>query len=153
MKSAQVIPIRITKEIQNFFKNPPPGISITPKEENIREIDILLTGPIDTPFEGGIFKLEMFLPESYPMEPPKVRFITKIYHPNIDKIGRICLDILKDKWTPALQISSLLISVQALLSCPNVDDPLDPTIAKEWKDNEKKAKEIAKKWTLQFASN
>jgi len=68
---------------------------------------------------GGIFKLELFLPEEYPMAPPKVRFLTKIYHPNIDKLGRICLDILKDKWSPALQIRTVLLSIQALLSEPN----------------------------------
>ncbi len=70
---------------------------------------------------GGIFKLELFLTEEYPMAPPKVRFLTKIYHPNIDKLGRICLDILKDKWSPALQIRTVLLSIQALLSAPNPD--------------------------------
>ncbi len=70
---------------------------------------------------GGLFKLELFLTEEYPMQPPKVRFLTKIYHPNIDKLGRICLDILKDKWSAALQMRSVLLSIQALLSSPNPD--------------------------------
>lgn len=70
------------------------------------------------------------------MGPPKVRFLTKIYHPNIDRLGRICLDILKDKWSPALQIRTVLLSIQGLLSAPNPDDPLDNNVAEHWKRNE-----------------
>lgn len=73
------------------------------------------------------------------MCPPKVRFLTKIYHPNIDKLGRICLDILKTKWSPALQIRTVLLSIQALLSAPNPDDPLANDVADHWKRNEKEA--------------
>lgn len=70
------------------------------------------------------------------MAPPKVRFLTRIYHPNIDKLGRICLDILKDKWSPALQIRTVLLSIQALLSAPNPDDPLANDVADHWKTDE-----------------
>uniref|UniRef100_A0A8N4I9M1 Ubiquitin-conjugating enzyme E2 36 n=1 Tax=Elaeis guineensis var. tenera TaxID=51953 RepID=A0A8N4I9M1_ELAGV len=80
-----------------------------------------------------------------------VRFLTKIYHPNIDKLGRICLDILKDKWSPALQIRTVLLSIQALLSAPNPDDPLSDNIAKHWKANEAEAVEKAKDWTRLYA--
>ncbi|KAM1067260.1 ubiquitin-conjugating enzyme E2 36-like [Malus sylvestris] len=73
-------------------------------------------------------------PEEYPMAPPKVRFLTKIYHPNIDKLGRICLDILKDKWSPALQIQTVLLNIQALLSTPNPDDLLSENICKALED-------------------
>ena len=75
----------------------------------------MIAGPADTPYEGGIFKLEMFLTKEYPMKPPKCRFLTKIYHPNVDKLGRICLDVLKDKWTPALTISRVCLSIQLLM--------------------------------------
>jgi len=81
-----------------------------------------------------VYKLELFLPEEYPMTPPKVRFMTKIYHPNVDRLGRICLDVLKDKWSPALQIRTVLISIQALMSAPNPDDPLNNEAADHWWD-------------------
>ena len=78
--------------------------------------------------------------------------MTKIYHPNIDKLGRICLDILKEKWSPALQIRTVLLSIQALLSAPNPDDPLDNQVADHWKSNEAEAIKTAKKWTKDHAS-
>lgn len=112
---------------------------------------MIVTGPEDSPFEGGLFKLELFLPEDYPMSAPKVRFITKIYHPNIDRLGRICLDILKDKWSPALQIRTVLLSIQALLSAPNPDDPLANDVAELWKVNEVEAIRNAKEWTRRYA--
>jgi ubiquitin-conjugating enzyme E2 N len=77
--------------------------------------------------------------------------MTKIYHPNIDKLGRICLDILKDKWSPALQIRTVLLSIQALLSAPNPDDPLDNQVADQWKHHEADAIRTAKEWTRKYA--
>jgi ubiquitin-conjugating enzyme E2 N len=85
------------------------------------------------------------------MAPPKVRFMTKIYHPNIDKLGRICLDILKEKWSQALQIRTVLLSIQALLSAPNPDDPLDNQVANHWKTNEAEAIKTAREWTKKHA--
>lgn len=141
------------KETQRLLSDPVPGISAVPDENNARYFHVLVAGPEGSPFEGGIFKLELFLPEEYPMMPPKVRFITKIYHPNIDKLGRICLDILKDNWSPALQIRTVLLSIQALLSAPNPDDPLANDVAEQWKYNEQDAIEIAREWTIIYAKN
>eukprot|EP00164_Ancoracysta_twista_P000411 GFYU01000559.1.p3 GENE.GFYU01000559.1~~GFYU01000559.1.p3 ORF type:complete len:149 (+),score=43.79 GFYU01000559.1:24-470(+) len=145
------LPPRIVKETERLLKEPAPGISATAHKENLRYFDVVIAGPSSSPYEGGIFKLELFLPEEYPMSPPKVRFLTKIYHPNIDKVGRICLDILKDKWSPALQIRTVLLSIQALLSAPNPDDPLDNDVAEMWKKNETEAIKNAKSYTAQFA--
>ena len=143
---------RILKETRMLLKNPPPGISGSPDENNYRYFHALIEGPQGTPYEGGLFKVELFLPEDYPAKPPKARFLTKIYHPNIDKLGRICLDILKeDHWTPALNIVSLLQSIQSLLSDPNPDDPLDTQIANDFKSNLETAKQIARMWTQDYA--
>uniref|UniRef100_A0A3Q0SMG8 Ubiquitin-conjugating enzyme E2Nb n=1 Tax=Amphilophus citrinellus TaxID=61819 RepID=A0A3Q0SMG8_AMPCI len=94
------LPRRIVKETQRLMAEPVPGITATPDEGNARYFHVFIAGPQDSPFEGGTFRLELFLPEEYPMAAPKVRFMTKIYHPNVDKLGRICLDILKARtWT------------------------------------------------------
>ncbi|KAJ9107941.1 hypothetical protein QFC19_002684 [Naganishia cerealis] len=145
------LPKRILKETERLMADSPPGISALPHENNLRYFDVKINGPGGSPYEGGVFKAELFLPEDYPMAPPKVRFLTKIYHPNIDKLGRICLDILKNKWSPALQIRTVLLSIQALLGAPNPDDPLANDVAQHWKDDEKGAIGVAREWTEKFA--
>ncbi|KAF5269244.1 hypothetical protein FQR65_LT02545 [Abscondita terminalis] len=144
---------RILVETKNLNKDPPPGISAVADESNCRYFYVVMAGPKGSPYEGGLFKLEMFLPENYPLSPPSVRFLTKIYHPNIDKLGRICLDILKDQWSPALQMRTVLLSIQALLSSPNPDDPLANDVAIMWKSNEAKAILTAYQWTREYAIN
>ena len=147
------LPRRIVKETQRLMAEPVEGISVAPTEDNMRYFHVVIVGPSSSPYEGGVFKLELFLPEDYPMAAPKVRFLTRIYHPNVDKLGRICLDILKDKWSPALQIRTVLLSIQALMSAPNPDDPLDENVAKMWKTEEARAMETAREWTRMYADS
>ncbi|KAH3742762.1 ubiquitin conjugating enzyme [Pelomyxa schiedti] len=143
------------KESERFKTDPVPGVSVAQHPENIRYFDVVLAGPQDSPYQGGLFKLEVFAPDEYPLVPPKIRFLTKIYHPNIDKVGRICLSVLKptgeQAWSPALQIRTALLSIQALLSAPNVEDPLDNNVAAAWKSNEAAALETARQWTRLYA--
>ncbi|KAI0666383.1 ubiquitin-conjugating enzyme/RWD-like protein [Trametes maxima] len=145
------LPKRIIKETERLVADPAPGITASPHDDNLRYFDVTIQGPDGSPFQNGVFRLELFLPEEYPMSPPKVRFLTKIYHPNIDKLGRICLDILKDKWSPALQIRTVLLSIQALLSAPNPDDPLATDVAKHYKENEADAQRVSREWTEKYA--
>lgn len=145
------LPRRIKKETERLSKDPVPGITCNATADNPRHFLIKLQGPQDSPYESGIFTLELFLPAPYPMEPPQVRFVTRIYHPNIDQIGRICLDILKDKWSPALQVRTVLLSIQALMSAPNPDDPLNNTAAEHWKRDEKGALSMAQQYTKTYA--
>ena len=115
---------------------PTPGITAFPSDSDITLWTATIDGPADTPYAGLVFKLSMEFANNYPYSPPTVLFKTPIYHPNVDFSGRICLDILKDKWSPALQIRTVLLSIQALLSAPNPDDPLANDVADHWKTDE-----------------
>lgn len=88
-----------------------------------------ILGPEGSPYAGGIFFLDVIFPADYPFKPPKVVFLTKVYHPNVASTGAICLDILKDAWSPALTISRVLLSISSLLTDPNPDDPLVPEVS------------------------
>mmetsp|Transcript_144648 Transcript_144648/g.204603 ORF Transcript_144648/g.204603 Transcript_144648/m.204603 type:complete len:151 (+) Transcript_144648:71-523(+) len=143
---------RILKETQKLATEKVAGIETEVNDKNYRHFYVKIYGPSNTPYEGGIFNAELLLPDEYPMSPPKVIFCTKIYHPNIDNLGRICLDILKDKWSPALQIRSVLLSIQALLSSPNPDDPLNNEAANLWKSDERSAIQKAKEYTALYAT-
>tara|TARA_Y200000002_G_scaffold381540_1_gene395835 strand:- start:777 stop:1229 length:453 start_codon:yes stop_codon:yes gene_type:complete len=144
---------RLRKEYEELIKNPPDNCSAGPKnEDNYYIWTAQIIGPSDTPYAGGIFNLEINYPSEYPFKPPKINFITKVYHPNIDSSGSICLDILKDKWSPALNISKVLLSICSLMDDPNPDDPLVTDIANEYKNNKQNYIETARSWTSIYAS-
>ncbi len=143
---------RLHKEFLEIKKNPPHNISAGPKNDNLFEWEATLLGPIDTPYENGVFILDIFIPEDYPLKPPNYIFKTKIYHPNINASGSICLDILKNNWNPSLTISKILLSICSLLNEPNANDPLVPDIANLYNTNRQLYIETAKTWTLLYAS-
>lgn len=142
---------RLKKESQDILNNPPGNCNAYPNKENIYSWTAQIYGPSDTSYEGGVFKLNIVYPKDYPFKPPKINFTTKVYHPNIDTSGNICLDILKDKWSPALTISKILLSICSLLNEPNPKDPLMPDIAKEFTNNRKLYDSNAKMWTQIYA--
>lgn len=120
---------RIQRELQELGRDPPANCSAGPVGDDLFHWQATIMGPEDSPYSGGVYFLDIHFPADYPFKPPKVSFTTKIYHCNINSNGGICLDILKDQWSPALTISKVLLSICSLLTDPNPDDPLVPEIA------------------------
>lgn len=144
---------RLNRELIQLKKNDIPNISGGLKNDsNLYEWEAVIIGPTDTPYEGGIFKLNISMPTDYPFKPPSVIFQTKIYHPNINSAGNICLDILKTKWSPALSISKILLSICSLLADPNPNDPLVTDIANLLKEDPELYNKTARNWTATYAS-
>ncbi len=110
-----------------------------------------IRGPSGTPYEGGVFNLQITFPSDYPFKPPQIKFTTRVYHPNINSEGGICLDILKSKWSPALTVAKTLLSISSLLSDPNPDDALVGDIGREYSHNRSVFTEKAKKYTRDYA--
>lgn len=128
------------------------GVSLEPYEDDIYKWKATITGPKDSPYEDGIFTLDIAFPTDYPFKAPHVVFVTKIYHPNISTSnGEICVDLLKGKWSPLLTISKLLLSICSLLYDPNPHDPLEPIIADVFEKDYEKFKATARKWTKEYA--
>eukprot|EP00794_Sanderia_malayensis_P012679 gene12679-13980_t len=143
---------RIQKEYIELGRDPPAQCSAGPAvESDLFKWQAMILGPPDSPYTGGIFYLDIQFPTDYPFKPPKVAFNTKIYHPNINSNGSICLDILRSQWSPALTVSKVLLSILALLCDPNPDDPLVPEIARIYKMDRNKYNNVAKDWTAKYA--
>ena len=143
---------RVKQELIDLQENPVQNCSAGPIKDDLTHWQATIFGPDETPYSGGIFKLDIEFTKEYPFKPPKIVFVTPIYHCNVNKRGGICLDILKDQWSPALTISKVLLSLCSLLSEPNPDDPLMPEIAKLLKDNKAQHDSQAREFTLQYAN-
>jgi len=142
---------RIKKEMEELILDAPVNCSAGPVADDLFNWQATIMGPENSPYEGGVFYLKIDFPIDYPFKPPKVTFLTKIYHCNINRSGGICLDILKEAWSPALTVSKVLLSICSLLDDPNPDDPLEPSIANIYKNNREKFNENARFNTLRYA--
>lgn len=146
---------RIAKELEECGQDTQSGVSLLlVNETDLTHLNGFFKGPPGTPYEGGTFQVDINIPNEYPFKPPQMKFATKIYHPNISSVtGAICLDILKDAWTPILTLKSSLISLQSLLQSPEPNDPQDAEVAKHYLTNKKGFEETAAYWTKIYASD
>ncbi|CAI0628539.1 unnamed protein product [Linum tenue] len=142
---------RIQREITEFSMDPPPDCSAGPKGDNLYHWVSTIIGPSGTPYQGGIFFLDIIFPSDYPFKPPKVAFKTRIYHCNVDSAGNLSMDILKDSWSPALTITKVLLAVRSIFTNPDPYNPQIPGIAHLYLADRAKHDELAAEWTRRFA--
>jgi len=143
---------RVNKEIADCKNDKTSNIKISLIDESPFHLKGSFPGPAETPYEGGHFEVDIVIPDSYPFQPVKMKFITKVYHPNVSSAsGAICLDILKDAWSPVLTLKSTLISLQSLLCSPEPNDPQDAEVAKHYTTSKGSFDETARYWTQIYA--
>ncbi|KAH8385325.1 hypothetical protein KR200_010678, partial [Drosophila serrata] len=147
----QVVSGRLKRELRDFQREPVEGCTVDVVDDNMFHWRAKITGPPDTPYAGGEFHLDLHFGQNYPFSPPKIYFLTKIYHCNISSNGYICLDILRREWSPALSVSKVLLSIISLLADPNPDDPLEASIATMYKRQRSQHDAMATSWTALYA--
>ena len=140
---------RLKNEEKTLRKDPPENISAGPIDGNYYHWSATIIGPGDSPYEGAIFYLDIKIPDGYPFKPPKIKFKTPIFHPNINGFGDICLDTITTNWAPTMTIGKVLLSICSLLTDPNPDDPLEPNIANLYKTNRDEYNRKARIFTLE----
>ncbi|EPQ26265.1 uncharacterized protein PFL1_06200 [Pseudozyma flocculosa PF-1] len=144
---------RVTKEINDCKNDKSSGVDVVMVDESPYHLIGTFPGPENSPYDGGMFDVDIHISEGYPFQPPKMKFITKVYHPNISSAsGAICLDILKDQWSPVLTLKSTLMSLRSLLCSPEPSDPQDAEVAKHYMSDKADFEKTARYWTEIYAN-
>lgn len=148
---------RINHELQEINKSNQTDhqniiFSVAPVGSDLFKWNGFIFGPQGSPYQNGIFRIEITFPNNYPFRPPHIVFQTRICHPNISVTGAICLDILKDKWSPVLTISKVLMSISSLLTDPNPYDPLNHDAAELYLEDKQQFNLLAIQWTKLYAT-
>ncbi|KAL0797799.1 hypothetical protein Bca101_052973 [Brassica carinata] len=128
---------RLMRDFKRLQQDPPAGISGAPQDNNIMLWNAVIFGPDDTPWDGGTFKLSLQFSEDYPNKPPTVRFVSRMFHPNIYADGSICLDILQNQWSPIYDVAAILTSIQSLLCDPNPNSPANSEAARMYSESKR----------------
>jgi ubiquitin-conjugating enzyme E2 A len=128
--------LRLLSDLKAISQEPPDGCSASPQsEDNLYVWSATVFGPDETPWEGGVFSLRITFGEQYPEKPPRVRFTSEMFHPNVYSDGTLCMDIIQDAWSPCHSVCTLLTSIQSLLCDPNPASPANPEAAKLFTDD------------------
>ena len=144
--------------ILEIAQNPPEGIIAGPlTEDNMYEWEAYVAGPTETDYEGGVFVARLKFPPDYPLSPPKMTFISEVWHPNVYKNGEVCISILhapgedpahyessSERWSPVQSVEKILISVVSMLAEPNDESPANVDAAKMWRDDKEGYKKKVK---------
>eukprot|EP00049_Salpingoeca_infusionum_P004067 m.74543 g.74543 ORF g.74543 m.74543 type:complete len:151 (+) comp12400_c0_seq1:142-594(+) len=145
--------VKEQKEIETeSAKDPELGVSAGPVGADMTHWQAAILGPKDSPYEGGVFTLDIKFPPDYPFKPPTVKFLTKVFHPNVNESGGICLDILKSKWAPSLTTHKVLLSISSLLTDPNPDSPLNGDAARLLKQDKAQYDQKVASYVAKYAS-
>ncbi|KAL1110467.1 hypothetical protein AAG570_007995 [Ranatra chinensis] len=144
---------RLSSELKSLKADPPQGIEAVPLDPKYCHWQASITGPVGSPYEGGLFYLYLQVPYSYPMTPPIVKFLTRIFHPNVSRHGDVGIDSIHHNWTLALTISKILISVQSLLTDPFCEVCMEPGVGKLYMKDKIAFGNIARTWTWKYAMN
>ncbi|KAI5795046.1 ubiquitin-conjugating enzyme/RWD-like protein [Geopyxis carbonaria] len=144
---------RIMKELDDMSKDSTSGMKATlVNGDTMTHLHGSFAGPPDTPYAGGTYVIDIQLPDNYPFVPPKMRFETRVWHPNISsQTGAICLDTLSAKWSPVLTIKTALLSLQSLLAAPEPADPQDAEVARQMLATPAEFERKAREWAARYA--